>query len=469
MSTFNNALEAWQAGAELRARRRRYKNYTYGRQWDDPATDADHRGMTEFEVALINGQTPQTNNLIRQLVKCVIGNFRSQITENDPAADSLPDAETAARNALAELDCRMLEEFLISGCAIQRVVMEKRPAGSGAWVDNVSPDDFFVNHFKDPRGLDIELVGMLHSMSMRETMMRYGSCRRDNAARIARAYGHSSGTLDPQLPLGRLSQSHFFKADCGRCRIIEVWTMESRNMLRCHDPHESRLFITDLSATGKIAALNSRRQEASVPTVETHPFTSVRWHCRIYTPFGEMLDEYDSPFAHGMHPFVLKFYPLIDGEVHSLVEDIIDQQRHVNSLITLIDQIMRVSAKGVLLFPADQLPERTTLEDVAEQWAKPTGIIAYDPRNSSHEPHQIAGVGEPAGAYRMLETHLQLFQQVSGVSEALQGRLTQARTSAALYDSQLRTSAVALLDLMDSFNSFRCQRNSRMANLVNIH
>ncbi len=467
MSIFNNALEAWQAGADLRTRRHRYKNYTYGRQWNDPTTDADHRGMTEFEVALFNGQTPQTNNLIRQLVKCVIGNFRSLITKNDPAADSLPDEQTAARNALTELDCRMLEEFLISGCAIQRVVMEKRPAGSGAWIDNVSPDDFFVNGFKDPRGLDIELIGMLHSMSLREVMMRYANCRPDNASLIARAYGHSSGAIGPQLPLGRLSQSRFFKAEGGRCRVIEVWTMESRNLLRCHDPHESRLFVADMSAAAEIAALNSRRRKADVPELQTLPFAGVRWRCRIYTPFGELLDEYDSPFAHGMHPFVLKFYPLIDGEVHSLVEDIIDQQRHVNSLITLIDQILRVSAKGVLLFPADQLPDRTTLEDVAEQWAKPTGIIAYDPRNSSREPHQIAGVGEPAGAYRLLEMHLQLFQQVSGVSEALQGRLTQAGTSAALYDSQLRSSTVALLDLLDSFNSFRAQRNSRIANLVN--
>lgn len=448
-SPFTLALEAWQAAAELRRRRERYKRYTYGRQWQDTIEYENGRCISEFNHARLNGQHPLTNNLIRQLVKCVIGNFRSRIASgDDPAASNrLPDNDLR-RNALLEMDCRMLEEFLISGCAIQRVTAEKRTAGSGVWVDNVSPADFFVNRFRDPRGLDIELIGMLHSMSFREAVMRYGNAMPGSMAALQRAFGNDNASA-ARLPVRcPASSARFFSAGNGHCRIIEVWTADSRNIVRCHDRRNARFFTADAA-------------DAATPVAETEmrPVTTLRWHCRIYTPAGDLIDEYDSPYLHGMHPFAVKFYPLIDGEVHSLVEDILDQQRCINHLITLVDQIMRTSAKGVLLFPNDQMPDNMTADDVTRCWSAPDGVIFYNPGYSSHEPHQIHSGSDFSGAYRLLETQLTLFQQISGVSDALQGRTPPAQTSAALYDSQMRSAAIALLDLLDTYNTFRCMRN----------
>ena len=203
MTYLSLALEAWRDGYALRRRRQRYKRYTYGDQWSDPATAADGSAVTEGDLASHNGQQPLTNNLIRQLVKCVIGNFRGSMTAPAP----VPAAETAARNALDELDARMLEEFLISGCAIQRVTVEKRMAGEGVWVDNVSPASFFINRFTDPRGLDIELVGMLHSLSFREVMMRYGT----DASRAALIKAEYSGA-DPLSGLQEIRRPWSFSA-----------------------------------------------------------------------------------------------------------------------------------------------------------------------------------------------------------------------------------------------------------------
>lgn len=463
---FELAQEAWAASADFRNRRSRYLRYAYGRQWDDPTrSPRDGAIVSEEEAAMQQGQVPHTNNLIRQLIKCVIGNFRSLIEDNDPSKTETIADETARRNELTELDCRMLEEFLISGCALQRVVAERRPNGTGVWVDNVSPDDFFVNRFRDPRGNDIELIGMLHSMSLREVVMRYGHRSSGATEKIARSYG-SIDYSDSGSAIGRSRRSHFSDAHDGRCRVIEVWTLESRNILRCHDPHESRLFLAERKQLKAIDELNAQRELNNIPVVEKAESTTLRWHCRIYTPTGELLDEYDSPFRHCGHPFSIKFYPLVDGEVHSLVEDIIDQQRHINSLITLIDQIMRVSAKGVLLFPIDQKIDSMTWTDVGKAWTKPNAIIPYNPTDKKEQqPRQIISSGDTSGAYRLLETHLEMFQKGSGVSEALQGRLPQTNTSAALYDSQLRSSAIALLDLLETFNTFRTQRN-RKINLV---
>ncbi len=447
------ALKAWREGEPLRARRRRYKDYTYGRQWNDAGAD----GESEHDSALRAGFRPHTNNLIRQLVKSVVGNFRNSLSSPDrQAVTPEPDEATASRNALTELDCRMLEEFLISGCAVQRVVAERRLAGDGVWVDNISPDSFFINRFTDPRGLDIELVGMLHSMSLREVLMRFAPQGGRRAARIAAAY-HTSWHEGPAGPLGDSVSRSFFDAGSHRCRVIELWTLESRSVLRCHEPSSGRFFLA--SADNR----SSHPADGNPPAeIITRPSTTLRWHCRMMAPDGMILDEFDSPYAHSLHPFAVKFYPLIDGEVHSLVEDIIDQQRTVNRLITLIDHIMSVSAKGALLVPSDGLPPGLTLEMLGELWARPNSVIPYVPGKG--EIRQTVGSSECAGAYQLLNLQMQLFNQISGVSSALQGHITNNHTSAALYDAQLRNSSIAILDLLDSFNSFRAARNRLIVN-----
>ena len=41
------ALNAWRSGAQLRANRHRYKQYTYGKQWNDPVKDDNGNIITE--------------------------------------------------------------------------------------------------------------------------------------------------------------------------------------------------------------------------------------------------------------------------------------------------------------------------------------------------------------------------------------------------------------------------------------
>lgn len=459
-NTLHSAYEAWQGLSEWRQRRQRYKRYTYGRQWDDPVEFADGRSLSEKNHAAECGQNPQTNNLIRQLLKCVIGNFRRSLSEGTD--DSLStstvseiDKATAQRNCLDEMDSRMLEEFLISGCAVQRVVCERRPWGSGVWVDNLSPENFFVNRYSDPRGHDIELIGALHSMSLREVMMRYGRGDSTRLALINKAYGHTGQSVVGWFGAEAWA-SEFFRAPAGRCRVIEVWTLESRNRWRCHNLDNNAYYETDIA--------NAPADE----NVDKRPITSLRWHCRVYAPSGAVLDEYDSPYSHGGHPFALKMYPLIDGEVHSLVEDIIGQQRHINRLITLLDHVLSTAAKGVLLFPTEQKPDGVEWDDIARMWAQPNGVIMYNARQASQMPQQIVNPAECQGAYHMLSTQIDMFQRISGVSDALQGKLpSTGNASAALYDQQLRTATVALLDLLDCFNSFRSQRNRLMLTAIN--
>lgn len=121
------ARDAWMARAPLRRARARCKRFTYGDQWADPMPGNGH--VSEAELAVKSGRRPMTNNLIRQLVKTVVGRFRAMADEKK--AYVAPPGSAVVRNQLAELDSRMLEEFLISGCAVQRVVSERRMQGTG--------------------------------------------------------------------------------------------------------------------------------------------------------------------------------------------------------------------------------------------------------------------------------------------------------------------------------------------------
>ncbi len=178
-------------------------------------------------------------------------------------------------------------------------------------------------------------------------------------------------------------------------------------------------------------------------------------------PDGTVLDEFDSPLKNGSHPFAIKLYPMVDGDVHSLVEDVIDQQRYVNRLITLIDRMMGTAAKGVLLFPTGCKLEGQKWQEVADIWADPGGVIPYRPYQGA-EPHQVVTPMADFGARDLLQTQIGLFEDVSGVSEALMGKSVSGVVGVERYESEVRNASVAVNDLLKTFADFTASRNTLM-------
>lgn len=423
---FSEARRAWEAGAAFRQRRSRLLRNTYGDQWSDPTHTADGRVVSEYDKAVENGMTPLTNNLLRSLVKTVVARFRYNIlSERADTRGSF--ADFRALNQLDELDSRAIEEFLISGCAAQRIVCERRFGGLGVWIDNVNPDRLLVNDFSDPRGCDIRLIGCLRDMSLDEVRLRFshGSPRRN--AELARIFADNDSG-QPDLWTGRTQDvvDFFRPARRGLCRVIEVWSFDIDPSKPAADPH---------------------------------------WHCRFFAPGGQLLDETRSYLPDGTHPFFLRLYPMTAGSVHPFIEDLVDQQKHINKLITNIDHILASSAKGVLLFPTDCLPKGVDILMAANLWNKPGGVIPINPL-STRFPQEVTSAGHSEGAAKLLESELKMFESISGVTSALQGRIEGSNTSASLYESQVYNSAIALLDLYESFNSFRRCRDRAAAAMI---
>lgn len=417
---------AWGRLAPMRAARARFKKFAFGQQWDDPVELSDGRIVTEREHAAQNGRQPLTNNMIHRLLTTIVGHFRSREDPLKTPADE--------RNRLDELDARMLEEFLISGCAIQRVVRENRPAGSGTWVDNVNPQDFFCSEIHDPRALDVEMVGMFHSWSMAETVSRFAAGSRRRAEEIRRLYARSE-----------------------RCRVIELWRLEASARFRVNDPIEQREYFIDPERESEISNLNRKRTKKGLRKVQARLEYTTRWVGRWLTPEGVVLQTQ----AADRHPFAFKFYPLMDGEIHPFIEGLIDHQKHVNRLITLIDNMMATSAKGVLLFPELQLAEGFEWERVRQAWSSYDGVIPYNPQPGIPGPQQVVTNPATSGAYDLVNLEMKLFEQAGGVSEALQGRLG-GGNSANLFDAQTRNSMAALADIFRSFDDFRAARNAML-------
>lgn len=430
-----SARDAWLAASQFRARRNRAKRYTYGDQWSDIVRDNQGNYISEADYIAKGGKKPLTNNMIRQIVKVIVGRYRSMCAENTVYTDPA-DRTVIDDNDLIELDCRMLEEFLISGVAIQRVARSESPFTPPVTVDNVDPRSFFVNHFRDPRGRDIKLIGMLHDLTLPEILARFAPSNPSLAQRISRIY--SAATADtfscrPQLGLMAPADDDFFSSPDGLCRIIEVWSLDCRHNLLTAKPKK------------------------------TAPKIQFLWHCRWFAPDGTIIASYDSPFPHRSHPFALKFYPLTDGEVHSFVDDVIDQQRGINRLIVLIDHVIGAAAKGVLLFPVEQKPKETSWAEVADTWAQTNGILPITGRGPNL-PQQVVSPTSELGAYNLLSLQMKLFDNISGVSDALAGRDISPSVSNSRYQTQLLNSAISLADLLDTFTAFCRLRNLKAQN-----
>lgn len=480
---FDVLMEAqhyWNEMEQFRKDRQRDKRYTYGDQWDDKIC-VDGKTMTEEEYIKQQGNVPLKNNLIRRLVRNVLGVYRSQSKEPTCVArdrDEQKLGETMSTilqcnmqlNRMSEVYARTMEEFLISGFIVHRKSYGWRNGKEDCWTDYVQPNNFFIdNNMRDFRGWDVGCLGEVHDISFGQLCEQFAEApedyrklkdiykwadKKEYIASYAEKFGYS-----------RLDNFDFlFTSEPGRCRVIEVWRKEQKPRYRCHDYLNGDIYKIDEEDYYKdVVAVNEQRMqmaEASgmpaeeVPLIKATWFMDDYWYFYYLSPFGHILKEGETPFEHGSHPYIFKAYPFIDGEIHSFVSDVIDQQRYTNRLITLYDWIMRASAKGVLLMPEDCLPDGVSMEDIAESWAEFNGVIVFKPSKTGQMPHQVANNSTNIGITELLNLQLKFFEDISGVNGALQGKPGFSGQSASMYNQQVQNSTMSLLDMLECFSYF---------------
>ena len=480
---FDILMEAqyyWNQMEDFRKDRERNKRYTYGFQWDDMIC-VDGKSMTEEEYIKSQGNVPLKNNLIRRLVRSVLGVYRSQSKEPTCTArdrDEQKLGETMSTilqcnmqlNRMPDVYARSMEEFLISGFIVHRKSYGWRSGKEDCWTDYVQPNNFFIdNNMRDFRGWDVSVLGEVHDISFGQLCEQFASspqeyrelrdiykwaARKDYIATYAERFGYS-----------RLENYDFlFTSEPGRCRVIEIWRKEQKPRYRCHDYQNGDIFKIDEEDYAQVVLAEKEERmrmakevgmpEEEVPLIKATWFVDDYWYFYYLSPFGDILREGETPYEHGSHPYVFKAYPFIDGEIHSFVADVIDQQRYTNRLITLYDWIMRASAKGVLMMPEDSLPDGVSIDDIAESWTEFNGVIVYRPSKSGKVPEQVANNSTNIGIAELLNMQLKFFEDISGVTGALQGKPGYSGESASHYNQQTENATKSLLDLLECFSCF---------------
>lgn len=480
---FDILMEAqyyWSQMDDFRKDRERNKRYTYGFQWDDMIC-VDGKSMSEEEYIKSQGNVPLKNNLIRRLVRSVLGVYRSQSKEPTCTArdrDEQKLGETMSTilqcnmqlNRMNDVYARTMEEFLISGFIVHRKSYGWRNGKEDCWTDYVQPNNFFIdNNMRDFRGWDVSVLGEVHDISFGQLCEQFASspqeyrqlrdiykwaARKDYIATYAERFGYS-----------RLENYDFlFTSEPGRCRVIEIWRKEQKPRYRCHDYQNGDIFKIDEEDYAQVVLTENEERmrmakeagmpEDEVPLIKATWFVDDYWYFYYLSPFGDILREGETPYEHGSHPYVFKAYPFIDGEIHSFVADVIDQQRYTNRLITLYDWIMRASAKGVLMMPEDCLPDGVSIDDIAESWTEFNGVIVYKPSKSGKVPEQVANNSTNIGIAELLNMQLKFFEDISGVTGALQGKPGYSGESASHYNQQTENATKSLLDLLECFSCF---------------
>lgn len=492
---FDILIEAqgyWDFMQRFRRDRERAKKYCFGDQWSDMVC-VDGEQMTEEQYIKEQGNIPLINNHIHRLIKQFLGVYRSQSKEptcyaRDRDEQKLGESMTTLLqynmqlNQMQEINARTMQEFLISGLAVQRKWFGRLGDKEDCWTSYVNPNNFFIdNNMRDFRGWDVSVIGEIHEISLRTLESQFGKTPQD-IKRLREIYSNARNKRlltrsGEQFGYSRLENVDFlFCNDPGLCRVIEVWRKESKPRWRCRDYNTGELYKIEADEKEELVdRVNDDRirrgtaagiPEEDIPLIETEWMMDEYWYFYYLSPFGDILLEGETPYEHKSHPYVFKPYPFIDCEIHSFVTDIIDQQRYTNRLITLYDWIMRASAKGVLMFPEGCEPEGMSMEEIADEWSRFNGVVFYKPRPGIPMPTQIANNCTQIGITELLNLQLKFFEEISGINGALQGKPGYAGTSAAKYNQETQNATLSLLDMLESFSAF--VRDGAMKDVKNI-
>lgn len=489
----DECYQYWQALQDFRDRRKKNRLYYRGDQWHELIDDPDTgETITEEEYIKNQGKIPFKQNMIRQVIKNVLGQYRmnpmksmviARLFGKGSESDMLTNALRSAQdlNKAPELDVRNFEEYLISGAIIGKVRYKywKERNQEDVWIENVPPSRvFFNNGLSDIRMTELTRIGELIDDELDNIIGAFAASEKDEA-RIRQWYTHSMEQV-PVVMGDTLSADYMegidfnMTYDTTKHRVIEVWYLKSEWRTYVHDMLDGSYNIVPYSVD-EIARFNADRiayaAQSGIPAEKVPIIHATRkyeqfWCFKYLTPWGHTLAEGETPYGHDSHPYAIALYPLLDGEVWGFVEDIIDQQRYINRLISLQDFIMGASAKGVLMVPEDAIPEDMTLDDYAEEWTKFNGVIKIKLKPGMQMPQQIMSRANLPGLWEMISMQMKLIQDIAGVHEALQGQAPKSGTPSSLYAQQAQHSLTNLKEYLEFFAFYKEQRDLKILKVL---
>ena len=199
----------------------------------------------------------------------------------------------------------------------------------------IDPECFFIDtDMSDYRGWDCNIVGEIHDISIGD-LYRIFAKKPSDVTRLREIYSRTSNidfinSCSQQFGHKTITNSSFYLSDNpAKCRVIEVWNKETKSRIHCHDILNGEYYKIEVEDYQRLVVdeNNARIQqgmeqgmsEEDIPIIRAEWFIDNYWYYRFFSPTGEILDEGETPYEHGSHPYVFKAYPFINSEIHSFV------------------------------------------------------------------------------------------------------------------------------------------------------
>lgn len=493
----------WSAGSAFRRQTERSSRYYKGDQWKDKVVirhrDGTTETLTEEEYIERQGRPALKQNLIRPLVRTIIGQLRlnpykslvyARQADGQPAADMMTSALEGvhAMNDKNERDARLFETYLVSGAAIYntgykfdserkmpypyyKAIDPSRYFQTVAASDVCGDDVDFCGDFFDTSILDIKSMYAKTKKQEKELEEIYGNNSRRDVVQNIQFITSNAENTSPRISLGT-----------GECRVIRVCRKEGHWDLAVHDYSDASWETYNLKENPNIKAvidseIRRRKQMADEIGVDYEDGSNrllieyeekyvTSWVYYHLSPWGHILWTQDSPYEHNSHSYVAKYYPLFEGQAYGMVFDLIDQQRSINRNYIMHDFITSAAAKGVLLVPEEAIPDDMDIEDFADEWSKYNGVIKYRAKDGVKQPEQVVARNFNVGQFDMINLQMRMMNDIGGVHDAMQGKSLGTGTPSSLYQQAVHNSQANILDYVESFAWLLMKRDYKMVQII---
>lgn len=472
--------QAWLNLKDFRDTRLRNIRYVFGDQWGDYVNDGKHGMVKERErISRRTGGIVLQNNHLIKIVNTVAGLYAKTSTlpvcfARQKNADIKSRMMTNAlqtnweNNQMRDLLTSQMYEFICGGLSVVSEEWSSHNGVEDSYTYFVNPSYFFFeSKANDPRHWDDSLIGEIRDYTLGELAAELADSEYDYR-QLEEIYAPWINRFDTSS----VPQTERYKEECfdmppapNLCRTYHVWTLENKPRYRCVDimDTENPLYRIDTDQLKYVKQENAERlrmgmeqgiPQDEIPLIEYRYIIDQYWHFQMLAPDGRVLTEYDSPFEHRSHPYVYKLHYFINGNIIPFISVAIDQQRYINRLITLYDLAISSSVKGIKMIPKDCVPYGMTEQEFAERFIEIGNFIFYEPSKTGAKPEVITTNSTNIGIAEMLQLQLGFINDITSVSEALQGKTPAGNTAAQRYAMEMNNSTTSISSLLTKFSTF---------------
>lgn len=505
LQLISNIQTQYSAEQSFRDRRQRNVDFARGRQFNEVVWDSEiKRYTTQFQYLRRRNIPPLTYNVISKFIRSLVGQFREMNTGNVVKCESRDErgAELAnflticlekikASNKSKSKDAMNFKEMLQSGRPIYKVMW-----GTKNGMDK--PDVRFrivttPKYMENPGIVDYDRDNLhqsteIHDTTLDDIVLAFSDGDYERGQEIRKSYTKHQGgenqknSYSHQSFDGNQLRDMNFTTDLGSSyRYIEHWTKVSDFEAITYDPLDG----TGIPVAHKWEniekikkALDEENQsriessEGQLPEEEIFIQFKTDYVTRGYviymTPWGNVLDVKESPYANSTFPYVT-VAPDINGELWGLVEELVNPQLSMDRQILNADSIVANASKGVWLVPDTAIPDGWSNREYLNELKKTDGAVVYKVKDGYEDivPKQLyansANVSQ--NVHQLIQLYSGLVDEVSGNYGAAQGRDNGTKTASG-YAMETQNAGLNVRDTMENYLTMLVDRDELILQFI---